>query len=137
MLHVILVLISIISGLLLTTNSECYPFNVESHNLSIDIENHKIKFTGNVTIKHGNMYIITEKMIICYKNRQIDKIFFLNKVQIIKDSKIISGVNAEYSKHFNFLKIIGNVRYINGSQQVLGNYFTHHFKTKISKLSTK
>ena len=80
---------------------------------------------------------MTEQMIVCYKNKQIDKIFFLHKIQLIKGNKIISGVNGEYSKHFNFLKIIGNVRYINGSQQILGNYFTHHFKTKVSKLSAK
>lgn len=132
-----LLLISIISSVILTEASTSYPVSIRSHSLFIDIRNHRIKFSGNVIVKYNNFYIFTDQMIIFYRDRKIEKVVFLYKIQLVKNNKIISGISAEYNRQLSFLKIIGNITYINGSQQILGNYFTHYFKTKISRLSSK
>ena len=110
--------------------------NITSDKLSVDMNNRKSTFTGNVYAHNNNLKVWSDKMVINLKinSDEIKEIIAIGNIKIIRliEGSEIYGDTANYSLEEEIITIIGNVLVIENGNQVSGNELVVDLKSSSS-----
>ena len=116
--------------------SEESMINIISDKLSVDMNDRKSTFTGNVYAHNNNLKVWSDKMVINLKinSDEIKEIIAIGNIKIIRliEGSEIYGDTANYSLEEEIITIIGNVLVIENGNQVSGNELVVDLKNSSS-----
>lgn len=108
------------------SNEKNSVIEATADSLKIDSNSEEASFTGNVEIKHGNIILKAQKVIISYSTkkdskREIKELLAIKDVFFILNNDIIKADEVLYNLQMNTIKISGNIAINQGTTYFSGN----------------
>ncbi|WP_457622624.1 lipopolysaccharide transport periplasmic protein LptA [Persephonella sp.] len=114
------------------------PILIEANELIYNKNENTAVYTGNVTVKKGDLTINADKMVIYLSEEgDVSRIYAEGNVRFKKGNRSGSSKKAEYIKDKNIIVLIDKAKLIQDKNIIEGDEITYHLDTEVAEVKGK